>query len=103
MEYFECNYCQKKVEQMFKGAVLIEKMQRSGNSQWILNYQIDEIFKLYLSSDRGIMDIYITKKDKPLGIKLMYSQIRNLDTNKKNIDFLFEFLTQHKDDIFIED
>jgi len=102
MEYFECNYSERKVEQLFNGAVLIEKKQRSGNGQWVLNYKLNDTFKLYLSSDRGIMDIYITKEDQPVGIMLKFPQIRNLDTRKENIDFLFDFLSEHKDEILKE-
>lgn len=100
MEYVECNYSQEKAEQLFRGAVLLEKMQRSGNGQWSLIYKIEGIFRLYISSDRGIMDIYVTKNDEHLKIMLQYPEIRNLQTNKENVDFLFEFLSAHKDEIF---
>ncbi|WP_321287532.1 hypothetical protein [uncultured Sunxiuqinia sp.] len=102
MEYFECNYSESKVEQLFNEATLIEKKQRSGNGQWVLNFKLNETFKLYLSSDRGIMDVYITKNDQPIEFMLKFSQIRELDTKKENIDFLFDFLSAHKDKIFKE-
>ncbi len=102
MEYLECNYTLDKVKKTFKDIVFLKKEQRGGNGIWVLHFKQEE-FYLEFCSDRGFLDVYIVKDKKMLDKLIDYPQIRNLRTNTENIDFIVDFLYQHRNEIFCND
>ena len=75
---------------------------RYDNGVYILNFQIKD-YILDFVSDRGLLEIVLWKEGKASSSILKFKEvIFNKTTTPENIDFIVDFLYQHKDEIFTE-
>lgn len=76
---------------------------RYDNGVFILNFQIDD-YDLNFVSDRGLFEINLWKKGKAVSSILKFREfLFNKATTPENIDFIVDFLYQHKKEIFKEE
>lgn len=75
---------------------------RYDNGVFILNFNIKK-YVLNFVSDRGFLEVYNLLEEKSTGLMVQYPQIANKWTTPENIDFIVDFLYQHREEIFSDD
>ena len=94
-------YTLKKVNKNFNNPELIKGEVLGFNGAFILHFSIDDCH-LNFCADRGFIDVYLFVKAKDKGIMIQYPQIANKLATPENIDFIVNFLYDHKNEIFKE-
>lgn len=94
-------YTLNKMNKHFNSPELIKGEVLSFNGAFILHFHVDD-YNLNFCSDRGLFEISLFKNGKSVPLVSMYPNIKNLVTTPENIDFIVNFLYDHKDEIFKE-
>ncbi len=83
------------------GVVPVKGEIKYSNGVFILNFEINGN-TVQIVTDRGFIEIYYLVDKQTKGLIVEYPQIANKWSTPENIDFIVDFLFNHKDEIFRE-
>lgn len=95
------NYTLNKVNSRFNEPKLVKGEVLEFKGAFILHFLFQK-FNLNFCSDRGLIEISLFKNEKSIPLVSKYPKIKNLVAKFENIDFIVDFIYEHKDEIFTE-